>query len=146
MSWSYSGNPSASDLDAVRFAIGDTVSTDPLLTNEEIGFLLAPDSSTVASASVQAARNLAARFARDVDRQVGNLRISASQRAASFRALALQLEADRVAALGRGVPYAGGISAADKERRYNDDDRVHGSFFRSSEDWRPPGPSLYGAR
>ncbi|MGE3510710.1 MAG: hypothetical protein AB7N65_17695 [Vicinamibacterales bacterium] len=146
MTWTYSGDPSASDLDAVRFAIGDTVSADPLLTDEEIEFLLAATSATVASASVAAARNLAARFARDVDRQVGNLRISASQRAASFRALAVQLEADRVAALGTGVPYAGGISAADKDTRYDNDDRVHGSFFRSSEDWRPPGPTLYGAR
>lgn len=41
MSWSYSGDPSASDLDQVRLYVQDTDETRQLLTNEEIEFLLA---------------------------------------------------------------------------------------------------------
>lgn len=40
MSWSYSGNPANSDLDALRFMLKDTVESDPLLTDEEINFIL----------------------------------------------------------------------------------------------------------
>ena len=40
MTWSYSGNPSASNLDRVRFLSGDTDSANPLASNEEITFLL----------------------------------------------------------------------------------------------------------
>ena len=40
MSWSYSGNPATSDLDALRFMLKDTIEEDPLLQNEEIQFIL----------------------------------------------------------------------------------------------------------
>jgi hypothetical protein len=41
MSWSYSGDPSKSELDAFRFMLKDTVETDPLLQDEEIQYILA---------------------------------------------------------------------------------------------------------
>jgi triphosphoribosyl-dephospho-CoA synthetase len=40
MTWSYSGNPASSDKDLYRFRIGDTVATDPVLSDEEILFVL----------------------------------------------------------------------------------------------------------
>ena len=40
MTFSYSGDPGASSLDEVRFLIQDTDSGEPLLTNEEINYLL----------------------------------------------------------------------------------------------------------
>jgi hypothetical protein len=40
MSWNYSGDPSASELDQVRFYVQDTDGARPLLTDEEITFLL----------------------------------------------------------------------------------------------------------
>lgn len=40
MTFSYSGNPGNSTLDEVRFLIQDTDSSDPLLTNEEINYLI----------------------------------------------------------------------------------------------------------
>jgi hypothetical protein len=41
MTWSYSGNPGASDLDEVRFLIQDTDTNEQLLSNEEINYLIA---------------------------------------------------------------------------------------------------------
>jgi hypothetical protein len=41
MSWSYSGDPSSSDLDQVRLYVQDTDEARQLLTDEEITFLLA---------------------------------------------------------------------------------------------------------
>lgn len=40
MSWSYSGDPSTSELDRNRFMIGDTNEADPLFTDEELQFLI----------------------------------------------------------------------------------------------------------
>lgn len=40
MSFTYSGNPETSTLDAVRFMIGDTNPCDPLLQDEEINYLI----------------------------------------------------------------------------------------------------------
>lgn len=40
MSWTYSGNPSTSPLDALRFMLKDTIEEDPLLQDEEIQFIL----------------------------------------------------------------------------------------------------------
>lgn len=41
MSWTYSGDPSTSDLDRYRFLVGDTDAGEPLLQDEEIAFILA---------------------------------------------------------------------------------------------------------
>lgn len=40
MTWSYSGNPAASDLDRYRFLTGDTNELEPFLTDEEIEYLI----------------------------------------------------------------------------------------------------------
>lgn len=40
MAWTYSGNPNSSELDQFRFLIGDTMADEPILTDEEIQFVL----------------------------------------------------------------------------------------------------------
>lgn len=44
MAWTYSGDPTKSDLDNYRFLTGDTDSTFPLLQDEEVSFILAQTS------------------------------------------------------------------------------------------------------
>lgn len=126
MTFTYNGDPTASDTAAVRFAIGDTDVSDQLMTDEEIAYLLTD--STVTAASIAACEALAAKFARQVDRSVGNLSLSSSQRAKQFTELAATLR-KRTGYLAR--PYAGGISVADKETRDLDADRVKPVFSRS---------------
>jgi len=70
MSWTYSGDPGASDLDQVRFYVQDTDDTRQLLTDEEIGFLLvewaeAKDSPLYVAAVC--AEAIAAKFVGEVD-------------------------------------------------------------------------------
>lgn len=121
MTWTYSGDPSSTNRDAVRFLIGDTDNTAQLLTDEEIAFLLTQEGSST-SAAARACRSLAARFAYLIDQSVGDLSISYSQRYKQFSELAAQLES--TAGSRVGIPYAGGISQSDKDSRESDTDRL----------------------
>lgn len=79
MTWTYSGDPSTSDRDAVRFLVADTDSTDPLINDEEIAYLLAVYTEPPHAATA-AARAIAAKFSRQSDqaRTVGDLTLSES--------------------------------------------------------------------
>lgn len=72
MTWSYSGNPSNSTGDAVRFLVGDTDTTDQLISNEEIAYFVAEFNNARRSAS-EAARAIAAKYARLMSRSIGGL-------------------------------------------------------------------------
>ena len=107
MAWNYSGDPSASDLDWVRFRIGDTLPDDPQLTDAEINALLTQYGGTL-SAAYEAAKRLAALYSRRVDTSVGDSRSeSLSQRQAAYKALADELERE-VAIFGGGGSGGGG--------------------------------------
>lgn len=122
MTWTYSGNPAGSDLDQVRFLIGDTDTDDQQLTNEEIAYLLTIYPNP-AGAALGAARGLFSKYARYCDQKTGDIDIKYSQRRDAYAALMLQLQ------LGMApVPYAGGISVSDKEIDEDDADRVDPAF------------------
>lgn len=92
--------------------------------------------NTASMAAVAACRAIAARFSRQADKWVGDLKILASQKARAFLTLADTLEARGAAALGgsMGAPMAGGISIADKEAVAGNPDRVPPSFYRGIHD------------
>lgn len=121
MTWTYSGNPSSTNRDAIRFLIGDTDNTDQLVTDEEIAYALAQEGSAYIAAA-RICRSVASKFARYMDQSVGDLSISYSQRYTQFTALADRLESDGSSRLG--VPFAGGISVAAKEAVTDDSDRI----------------------
>lgn len=91
MTFTYSGDPASSNRDAVRFMVGDTDSTDPLLSDSEIAYLLSVHVEAP-SAAVGAARAIAGKFSREADKQrgVGDLSLSESlnQKALSYHHLA----------------------------------------------------------
>ena len=91
MSWSYSGNPSASALDAVRFQIGDTIEKDPLLQNEEINAIL-EEQSNVLLASIECCERILAILARKVDYEIGPQKLKASQRFDQYEKLIRRLQ------------------------------------------------------
>lgn len=127
MSFTYSGDPLSSLRDEVRFLIGDTNENDAQFSDREIEYLLA-DESNVYLAAANGAFSLAAKYARMVDKSVGDLSISYSQRQKHFADLAAQLQRLSVTAQDGTVarPYAGGISQADKDTVESDTDRVAG--------------------
>lgn len=130
--WTYSGDPQSSNLDKVRFLIGDTDPSDKQLGDEEILFLLADRGSFYSAASI-ACLTLVARYAREVSRQVGDLRISAEQRQQHYQQLHEHLasqagESDGMSPYVLAAPYAGGISRSDRQAQIDDTDRRPPAF------------------
>lgn len=133
--WSYSGDPSSSSRDAVRFTIGDTDSTQPQLNDPEIDYLLT-ENGAVLTASVEAALALAARYSRQVSMTDDKVSRENQQKAEAYAKLAETLKA-RVSRRAHGV-YAGGLSIAGKVTSSQDPDLVQPSFTVNMDD-RPSG-------
>lgn len=131
MTWTYSGNPSASDNDEVRFLVGDTETTDQLVQDEEIAYAVAEESNNRYAAS-RIARSIAAKFSRKVDKNIGDLKISYSRRYQQYLDMADELKAD--ASTFGVIPYAGGITISDKESVEKNPDRVSPSFSKNMHD------------
>jgi hypothetical protein len=130
---SYFGNPGSSHLDAVRFYIGDTDPDNEILSDDEITALLTETGDQPFLAAALAAEAIAARYARRVDKSVGDLHISNSQLSKQYRDLASQLRS-RATLSGAAAPYAGGISIADKQTVEANTDRVQPIFRRNLHD------------
>lgn len=129
--WTYTGNPATDAKDAVRFHIGDTKTADQQLSDEEILWLLSTYGGTLNSA-YHAALSLEAIYARDVDKQVGDLRIAASQRRDGYTVLAKNIKRRITSAAS---PYGGGISISDKSAVVSDSNRVAPVFYRGQLDY-----------
>lgn len=133
MTWTYSNSPSSSNRDAIRVLLGDTNSSDPLLTDEEIAFFLAQFPGNIYSAAAMGAQAIAAKYARlATEKEVGDLRIEYGLRHEHFLALSGTL-ADQ-SALTPSTPYLGGKSISDKEANYEDTDIVQPHFVRNQFD------------
>lgn len=73
MSFSYSGDPSASELDAARFLIGDTDSESPIMQDEEIQYIIDThgNGNITNIVSYQLFNRAATLFARDIKCSLG---------------------------------------------------------------------------
>jgi hypothetical protein len=94
--WSYSGNPSSSTRDAVRYHLGDTDSTDPLMSDGELDYIITDWSLITTSPrllAADAAENLANRYAREVTVSADAVTAQLQELAANYRALAVSLRA-----------------------------------------------------
>jgi hypothetical protein len=89
--FTYTGDPSVSNRDKVRFLIGDTLPADPHFQDEEIAYMLS-EWGDVYDAARAAAEVLAGRYAHkaQTSKSVGDLSISETYSSASeaFRTLA----------------------------------------------------------
>jgi hypothetical protein len=98
MTWTYSGNPSASALDEIRFLIQDTNEDDQLLSDEELLYLLDSYEDPY-SAAVAAVVSLIGKAARSLEesKKVADLSLTrkAGDRLAQWEALKRHLEAER---------------------------------------------------
>lgn len=121
MTWTYSGDPDSSVRDAVRFLVGDTDSTEQLLQDAEIDWVVTQSGPSPATGDVvyEAAHRcchaIAGKFSREADKQIGDLRVSLSQRAKAYQSLAGDMKALALRLGNTPVPYAGGISISDKD-------------------------------
>jgi len=131
MAWTYSGDPSTSPKDEVRFIIGDTDSSDPQLSDGEIEYLLSEYGSPLAAA-IPAIESLIAKYTRYADQRTGDISVSYSKLVDQYRALLSTIK-DKLAAAD-ALPYCGGISISDREIDEEDDDRVPPSFDKGFMD------------
>lgn len=96
MTWSYSGDPTTSPTDEIRFLLQDTNTSDQLLQNEEIQFFsdkmdLVTGSRTMTAAYL--ADILAARYAREVAISADGVNVQAEALQDKFTSMAASLRA-----------------------------------------------------
>lgn len=112
MTWSYSGDPSASDLDTVRFHLQDTDESDQLLPDEEIQFVIdqwEPVTGSLVYAAAVCADRLAAKFAREVSVSGDGVSVGVESLQTKYEQLAMRLRQEYKDFVGTGgAPTAGG--------------------------------------
>jgi hypothetical protein len=140
MTWSYSiGDLASSAKDQLRLMIGDTVAASPQFQDEELAWFLSQRGSIWGAASL-ACQTLATQYARSADSNAGDTSLKLSQMAAAYARRSALFEA-KDALLGGAMPYAGGISVADKQAQIDDSDRVAPQFSITLDDNLLPVPS-----
>lgn len=129
MNWTYSGDPTSSLRDEVRFLYGDTDPGDPLLSDEELAYLIAANVEPFPTASAAATR-LAAHFARKAQEEtLGRRREKYGDRAKAFRDLAEELLAGPGSTgLIAASPRAPQIRKSTRDAAANDPDRAPTTF------------------
>lgn len=126
--WTYSGDPSQSAKDQVRFLVGDTNEKEPLLQDGEIRWLLNQYQNTPLNAAIRACETIISKLSRAVDESVGRVSISFSQRRKGYADTLLMLR--QRLAMEDAVPYCGGISVTDKYTQDMNTDRVRPDFTK----------------
>ncbi|MDD5229911.1 MAG: hypothetical protein PHC43_01125 [Candidatus Marinimicrobia bacterium] len=138
MTWSYSGNPSDSTVDALRFLTGDTDTNEQLLSNEEITYI-STAFVDVNLAGAELCEAIAAKFARKVNTTNGDLRIDAQKRYEQYIDLAkkLRTKGNRLA-----IPWAGGRLLSEKEIAQENTAITQPAFKRGMDDFPENNESL----
>jgi len=126
----YSGDPAKSDIDLLRFTVGDTDSTNELLTDTEYDYLI--DSNGVAGDPVSiaplVAESISAKLSPFVDYRIHGVSVSGGDLVKQYQRLSERLRGGLLGGTGADLPFAGGISVADKEAREANADNVGSQF------------------
>ncbi len=131
--WSYNDSDFTSSLNQARRLIGDVNSTSPEFSDEEMNFYIDTEASIFGAASL-ACQSLAAKYATQTYKSVGDLRINLEQKYEHYKELSEKYQSLSKA---KGSPqlYAGGISKADKVVQEEDTDRVPPAFTVDMHDY-----------
>jgi hypothetical protein len=115
--FSYSGDPSTSLLDEIRFYSQDIDETDPLVSDEEINYLIVNWEKVSSSPLFLAAvvcDVIAAKFTREISFSADGISVGATELQNKFVALADSLRAQYQAQDIGGIPSAGGMLAGEE--------------------------------
>lgn len=138
--WTYSGDPDSSLKDSVRFLVGDTLYTDQQIFDPEVLYAI-KTRGNIWGAAATCCMMLSTQMSRKADTKQGDLYILYSSRAKQYAMRAAYYE-NKAIALGGGLPYAGGISVADKINEVANNDRVNPAFnIGMTDNWIPIGPA-----
>ncbi len=128
--FSYSGDPSKSTLDAVRFTVGDTTKATALWDDREILYQISrTPNPLIASADLMLSK--AAEFARKGDIKVGDISKTFTRASEGMKKCA---DALREQALRSAKPFFGGLTKSGKQALAGDTDAVQSSFFIGQTD------------
>jgi hypothetical protein len=119
--YTYTGDPANNNQDAVRFLAGDVVETDWQVSDEEIVFALGQVGSNTYRAAALICDHLAARYSRETDEAVGDLKKTYSQRQKHYNSRAGELRR-KYFEVTSVAPFVGGVSIAAKELQRDDSD------------------------
>jgi hypothetical protein len=130
MTWSYSGDPSTSSKDQVRFFVGDTDINNQLSSDEEIIWVLSVQSSIYLAAAT-VCESIGSKFNVSVDEKVGDLSRSGGKVTDNWLSRAKWL---RNLAATNSLPFFGGRTISGKRALTQDTDAVQLSFSRGMDD------------
>lgn len=142
---SYSGDPTTSAKDAVRFHIGDTDPTNEYLNDAEINYMLTNNNNYVFKTAHQACYQIAAKLSRYVNESVGQVRVELSNLSKQYIDLGEQLK-QQMYKDGDPQIIAGGITKSDKESNTQNSELVIPKFTKDMEEnnsYLPPSQSKY---
>ena len=137
MVFTYSGDPSDSDLDKVRFLCGDTLDRDALLQDAEINEIII-DTPNIRLAAADACEAIAALFSRKITRSNLGQSASLSEKAKAYFELAKRL---RKRAWTSAELFAGGTTISEKDTLASDTNAIQPSF-KIGQDDNFAGPEL----
>lgn len=104
MSWSYSGDPTASAIDRYRFLVGDTDPNAPIMQDEEIQFLADEAGNNENKILYMLFSQAATIFARDIKRSLGPQMEDPTKRLEYFAKMAEEYKA-RILSAGLSLPH-----------------------------------------
>lgn len=133
MTFTYSGDPSSSNLDQVRFLLGDTVEDGATFQDEEILFALSQNGDQPLPTAIYLAGSAAAKYSRYATKSVGDLSISYGELAANFRTLADTLSRQQSLVAPPSL-FSGGISVSRKLTESTNTDVVQPDFTKGQFD------------
>lgn len=138
MAFTYSGNPAASNRDAVRFRVGDTKANATItLADAEIDAELTATASNVAKTAVRCARRLMGQAMRAVNAPLGEGRDEIRRQ---YQALIEELENEERQSMTI-TPFGGGTVQSDKDALSDSDTLVQPDFYKEKDDYvTPAGP------
>ena len=126
MVWTYV-DTLATPRDQIRWFVGDTDTNEQLVSDGEITYA-STQNPDVRLAAAEVADAISRKFARQPNVRTQDTTVDYTARAKQYRDLAMALREQY--ALRGAVPFAGGISIADKDTREEDTDRVLPGFTR----------------
>lgn len=120
MSWTYSGDPADGGVDEIRFLVGDTNSADPLVSDEEIEYVISKwgtvygdglDAPLALAAVV--AEQIASKFASEVSYSADGVSIGVNELQQKYNDLASSLRDQHKQFSVGGGPDVGGVLYSD---------------------------------
>lgn len=108
MTWTYSGDPSNSPKDEIRYVVGDTKEDDPLLTDEEIVYTLLKNQNSIPLAAARCCDAILATLAREIESTVGPIKVLNQQKFEHYQQIRKMIASGVYVAAPLGAPTTPG--------------------------------------